>query len=40
MWQKEFKGVGEHLRRISQFSSPELIRRLQEALEALEVPKD
>jgi len=39
MWQKEFKGVGEHLRRISQFSSPELIRRLQEALEALEVPK-
>lgn len=39
MWQKEFKETGEHLRRISQFSSPELIRRLQEALEALEIPK-
>ncbi len=38
-WQKEFKGVGDHLRRISQFSSPDLIRRLQEALEALEIPK-
>ncbi|PZO55425.1 MAG: KAP family P-loop domain-containing protein [Phormidesmis priestleyi] len=39
IWQKEFKGVGEHLRGISQFSSPDLIRRLQEALEALEIPK-
>ena len=39
IWQKEFKGVGDHLQRISQFSSPDLIRRLQEALEALEIPK-
>ena len=39
IWQKEFKEVGDHLRRISQFSSPDLIRRLQEALEALEIPK-
>ncbi|MGI8934719.1 MAG: hypothetical protein ACR2FS_11660, partial [Phormidesmis sp.] len=39
LWQQEFKGVGDHLRRISQFSSPDLIRRLQEALEALEIPK-
>lgn len=39
IWQKEFKGVGDHLGRISQFSSPDLIRRLQEALEALEIPK-
>ena len=37
MWQKEFKETGNQLRRISQFSSPELIRRLQEALEALDV---
>ena len=35
MWQKDFKTTGEQLTRISQFSSPELIRRLQEALEAL-----
>ena len=39
IWQKEFKGVGDHLRRISQFSSPDLIRRLQEALEALDTQK-
>ena len=39
MWQKEFKATGAHLRRIAQFSSPELIRRLQEALEALEISK-
>lgn len=38
MWQKDFKETGAHLRRISQFSSPELIRRLREALEALQVP--
>ncbi len=37
MWQKDFKETGSHLRRISQFSSPELIRRLREALEALQV---
>ncbi|MGB3790469.1 MAG: ATP-binding protein [Phormidesmis sp.] len=37
-WQKQFQETGKQLRRISQFSSPELIRRLQEALEALEVP--
>ena len=37
MWQKEFKETGKYLQRISQFSSPELIRRLQEALEALEI---
>ena len=39
IWQKEFRGVGDHLQRISQFSSPDLIRRLQEALEALKIPK-
>ncbi len=39
MWQKEFKETGTHLRRIAQFSSPELIRRLQEALEALNITK-
>ena len=39
MWQKEFKETGTHLRRIAQFSSPELIRRLQEALEALDITK-
>ncbi|NJM98768.1 MAG: ATP-binding protein [Phormidesmis sp. RL_2_1] len=38
MWQKEFRETGNQLRRISQFSSPELIRRLQEALEALDIP--
>ena len=37
MWQKDFQATGDHLRRIAQFSSPELIRRLQEALEALKV---
>ncbi len=37
MWQKDFKETGSHLRRISQFSSPELIRRLREAIEALQV---
>ena len=37
MWQKEFRETGDHLRRIAQFSSPELIRRLQEALEALDI---
>ena len=39
MWQKEFKETGKHLKRIAHFSSPELIRRLQEALEALEIPE-
>ena len=38
MWQKEYQETGNQLRRISQFSSPELIRRLQEALEALDIP--
>jgi hypothetical protein len=37
-WQKEFKETGQQLNRIAQFSSPELIRRLQEALEALAIP--
>ncbi len=37
VWQKEFKEVGRSLTRIAQFSSPELIRRLQEVLEALAV---
>jgi len=37
MWQKEFKATGNQLSRISQFSSPELIRRLQESLEALAI---
>jgi len=36
-WQKEFQTTGEQLRRIAQFSSPELIRRLQEVLEALQM---
>ena len=36
-WQKEFQETGEQLSRIAQFSSPELVRRLQEALEALAV---
>ena len=38
-WKKEFDETGRHLRRISQFSSPELVRRLQEVLEAIGVPK-
>ncbi len=37
LWQRDFKETSSHLRRISQFSSPELIRRLREALEALQV---
>ena len=36
-WQKEFKETRQQVSRIAQFSSPELIRRLQEALEALSV---
>lgn len=36
-WQKEFQSTGEQLRRIAQFSSPELIRRLQEVLESLQI---
>ncbi len=36
-WQKEFAETSHQVRRLAQFSSPELIRRLQEALEALAV---
>ncbi len=36
-WQKEFEETSHQVSRIAQFSSPELIRRLQEALEALAV---
>ncbi len=36
-WQKEFEETSRQVSRIAQFSSPELIRRLQEALEALAV---
>lgn len=38
VWQQKFKEIGQSLSRIAQFSSPELIRRLQEALEALAIP--
>jgi hypothetical protein len=34
-WQKEFEETSQQVRRIAQFSSAELIRRLQEVLEAL-----
>lgn len=34
-WQKEFRETSGQVSRLAQFSSPELIRRLQEALEAL-----
>ena len=34
-WQKEFKETSQQVSRLAQFSSPELVRRLQEALEAL-----
>ncbi len=35
VWQKEFKASRQRVSRIQQFSSPELIQRLREALEAL-----
>ncbi|MBD2259263.1 P-loop NTPase fold protein [Pseudanabaena sp. FACHB-2040] len=38
LWQKEFQKVRGRLSRISQLSSPELIWRLREALEALQIP--
>ena len=38
-WQKEFEETGQQLSRIAQFSSPELTRRLQEALDALATPE-
>ncbi|MEO0458189.1 MAG: AAA family ATPase [Cyanobacteria bacterium P01_A01_bin.114] len=37
VWQAEYQKVIQQLTRISQLSSPELIRRLQEVLEALQV---
>ena len=37
VWQAEFQKVTAHISRISQLSSPELIRRLLEALEALQI---
>lgn len=36
-WQKEFKETSQQVNRLAQFSSPELVRRLQESLEALGV---
>jgi hypothetical protein len=36
-WQKEFEETSQQVRRIAQFSSAELMRRLQETLEALSV---
>ncbi|MEL7313806.1 MAG: ATP-binding protein [Cyanobacteria bacterium J06559_3] len=38
-WDKEFQTVHERLTRIRQFTSPDLIWRLQQVLEALEVPQ-
>ncbi|ASC73861.1 hypothetical protein XM38_048350 [Halomicronema hongdechloris C2206] len=38
-WDKEFRSVRQKVMRINQFSSPELIWRLRQALEALEVPQ-
>lgn len=38
LWQKEFRKVQQRLTRTSQLSSPELLWRLREALEALQVP--
>jgi len=37
-WQKEFSETSKQVNRLAQFSSPELVRRLQESLEALGVP--
>lgn len=37
VWQAELQKVTEHISRISQLSSPELIRRLLEALQALQI---
>jgi len=38
-WEKEFKTVQQQVTRISQFTSPELIWRLRQVLEALQVPQ-
>ena len=38
-WEKEFKLVQQQVTRISQFTSPELIWRLRQVLEALQVPQ-
>ena len=38
-WDKEFETVQQRVTRISQFTSPELIWRLRQVLEALEVPQ-
>jgi hypothetical protein len=38
LWRKEFQAVRRRLKRISQLSSPELVWRLREALEALQIP--
>ena len=39
IWDKEFQTVHERLTRIGQFTSPDLIWRLQQVLEAMEVPQ-
>ncbi|NEP18164.1 MAG: ATP-binding protein [Leptolyngbya sp. SIO4C1] len=39
VWQAERQRIAQQVTRIGQLSSPELIRRLQEALEALQVPE-
>ncbi len=38
-WQKEFQETGQQLSRVAQYSSPELVRKLQEVLEALAIPE-
>jgi hypothetical protein len=39
IWDKEFQSVQKRVTRIGQFTSPDLIWRLRQALEALEVPQ-
>lgn len=38
VWQKEFAAIQQRIQRISQLSSPELVRSLREVLEALQIP--
>ena len=38
-WEKEFQETGQQLSRVAQYSSPELVRKLQEVLEALAIPE-
>lgn len=39
IWEKEFQSVQKHVTRIGQFTSPDLIWRLRQVLEALELPQ-